>query len=265
MMLEDDFTDVLRKAMTGHGFGVAALAQRAGLAEEQVESLLGGRFSESELRRLAAVLGIDGVALAGLPAYVPRALDTVGVRRLDLPFGAGRVNAWWIESGETALVFDTGHEAEDLDRALDAAGLRRPGRVFITHGHRDHVGGIGPLLASGIPVHGAALDGGVPMVPGDTLACGPLVVTACDLSGHAAPALGFRVDGLGERPVLVVGDALFAGSMGGCRSVEAFQHALVRLHEVLADLPDATLILPGHGPATTLGEERRANPFLATE
>jgi glyoxylase-like metal-dependent hydrolase (beta-lactamase superfamily II) len=62
--------------------------------------------------------------------------------------------------------------------------------------------------------------------------------------------------------VLVTGDALFAGSIGGCATPAIYQHALRQLREILAPLPDPTVLLPGHGPATTLGEERSANPFL---
>lgn len=262
MELEDDFTDVVRKAMTGHGLGVADVAQRSGLAEAEVEALLGGGFAEGTLRRVAEVLGLDAAALAGLPGYRPAPLHVEGVRRLCLPFGLGGVNAWWVATGETALLFDTGCDAADVASALESGQLAQPGRVFITHGHRDHIGGIAGMVARGIPVHGAAIEGAVSMQPGDSFRCGPLQVTACDLSGHCSPALGYHVVGL-QQPLLVAGDAVFAGSIGGCRSVEAYRHALVRLHDVLASLTDGTVILPGHGPATTWGEERRANPFLA--
>lgn len=262
MMLEDDFTDVVRKAMTGQGLGPAAVAERCGLDEGVLEALLAGKFAEGDLRRIAPVLGLDAAALASLPGYRPAPLHVEGVRRLCLPFGSGGVNAWWVAAGESALLFDAGCDAADVASAFVSNPLPQPWRVFITHGHRDHVGGVGWLAGQGIPVHGAAIDGAIPIQPGDSFRCGPLRVTACDLSGHCSPALGYHVAGL-EQPLLVAGDAIFAGSIGGCRSVEAYRHALARLNDVLSTLPDATVILPGHGPATTLGEERCANPFLA--
>ncbi|MCX6867772.1 MAG: hypothetical protein NTV46_16450, partial [Verrucomicrobia bacterium] len=123
------------------------------------------------------------------------------------------------------------------------------------------IGALAHFLKGGLPVHAAGISGTLPMNPGDTICCGALTIRACDLSGHAVPALGFHVDGLAQ-PVLVTGDALFAGSMGGCGSPAIYQHALGRLREVLGPLTDSTVLLPGHGPATTLGEERAANPFL---
>ncbi|RYD56127.1 MAG: hypothetical protein EOP83_21445, partial [Verrucomicrobiaceae bacterium] len=99
------------------------------------------------------------------------------------------------------------------------------------------------------------------MKPGESFRRGPLIVRTVDLSGHYTPSLGYLVDGLSV-PVLVTGDALFAGSMGGCDTPSLYQHALARLKDVLTSLPDSTVLLPGHGPATTLGEERSGNPFL---
>jgi glyoxylase-like metal-dependent hydrolase (beta-lactamase superfamily II) len=105
------------------------------------------------------------------------------------------------------------------------------------------------------------IAGTIAMQPGDCVCCGSLVVRACELSGHYTPALGFHIEGL-SRPVLVTGDALFAGSIGGCGTPEIYQLALRTLRATLAALPDETVLLPGHGSATTLGEERVSNPFL---
>ncbi len=252
-MLEDDFTYVLRKALTGNGMSPAEAGRRAGIPANEVLALLGGTFSAGTARALAPVLGLNVEAFARHDGYEPRALGIGGVERLDLPFGGERVNAWRVG----AVLFDAGFRATDLMNALG----RMPERVFITHAHPDHVAAVGDFLKAGVPVHSADLEGSIRMKPGDAVVCGPLTVRACDLSGHAAPSLGYHVEGL-ERPVLVTGDALFAGSMGGCGSPANYRHALGRLREVLGPLPDETVLLPGHGPATSLGEERSGNPFL---
>ncbi|MEI8039230.1 MAG: MBL fold metallo-hydrolase [Verrucomicrobiota bacterium] len=259
--LEDDFSYVLRKALIGQGLAPSDAAARAGLPEADVLALLRGAFSAATARRLAPVLGLDADAFAGHAAYHPAPCMVPGITRLDLPFGKEQVNAWLVRVGDVIILFDAGYEPTDLIDAIAAICGRLPDLACITHGHHDHVGALPNLLQAGLPVHAAGIAGTLPMHPGDTLRRGALSVRACDLSGHATPALGFHLGGLGQ-PALVVGDALFAGSMGGCKSPALYQHARRRLREVLGPLPDETVLLPGHGPATTLGEERAANPFL---
>jgi glyoxylase-like metal-dependent hydrolase (beta-lactamase superfamily II) len=260
-MLEDDFTYVLRKALMGHALAPAEAARRAGLPETDVLAFLRGKFSAGTARGIAPVLGLNPSAFAGHAIYQPRPLAVSGIERLDLPFGGEQVNAWLVGGDDAIVLFDAGYETADLMRALETGCGRLPDRVFVTHSHHDHVGALPRLLEAGLPVHAAGISGTISMKPGETVFCGPLGIRACDLSGHATPALGFLIEGL-SKPVLVTGDALFAGSMGGCGSPEIYRHALDRLREVLGPLPDDTVLLPGHGPATTLGEERVSNPFL---
>ncbi len=258
-MLEDDFTYVLRKALKGHGLAPAEAAKRCGLPESEVLAFSRGRFSAATAHQLAKVLGLDPVAFANHPAYHPRPIEQRGIHRLDLPFGDEQVNAWLISHGDTAILFDTGSQAGSCADALASLSAPPVRTIFITHAHADHTGGLGDFE---VPARGLDIDGTSPFAPGQVISCGPLVVRACDLSGHASPALGYHVANL-DFPILVTGDALFAGSMGGCQSPERYRHALERLHAVLDSLPDDTLLLPGHGPGTTLGEERHSNPFIS--
>jgi glyoxylase-like metal-dependent hydrolase (beta-lactamase superfamily II) len=260
-MLEDDFTYVLRKALIGHSLAPAKAAALAGLPANDVLAFLRGTFSAATARKLAPVLGLNAEAFARHAAYLPASLDLPGIARLDLPFGDERVNAWLVSDGAACMLFDAGYQPRNLLEAIAAHRTRLPDRAFITHAHHDHTGTLEHLLTAAIPVHAANIPGTIAMQPGDMVCCGPLAIRACDLSGHATPALGFHIDGLAH-PVLVTGDALFAGSMGGCASPAIYQHALHRLRATLSPLPDSTVLLPGHGPATTLGEERAANPFL---
>jgi len=261
MMLEDDFTYVLRKALTGHNLTPAAAAQLAGIAEAAVLSFLRGSFDETTARRLAPVLGLDAGAFASHADYIPQSPGLTEITRLDLPFGSEQVNAWLVKAGEENILIDAGHDGAGLIWTLTGRLGHPPDRVFITHAHRDHVGALGHLLDAGVPVHAADIPGTLAMHPGDRFRAGSLVLEACDLRGHASPALGYHIHGLAI-PVLATGDALFAGSIGGCASPQTYQLALARLRQTLAPLPDETALLPGHGPATTLGQERRRNPFL---
>ena len=256
-MLEDDFTYVLRKALKGHDFAPAEAAARADLPEKDVLAFSRGQFSADIARRLAPVLDLKAEAFANHDHYHPAPLAVPEIRRLNLPFGEERVNAWLVTAGDTVLLFDTGY---DEDSCIGSLGSVRPHEIFITHGHRDHIGGNASF--PGIPILGP--ESGYTtrlMKPGESFSRGPLTVRTVDLSGHYTPSLGYFIDGL-SAPVLVTGDALFAGSMGGCPTSERYWFALDLLDELLGQLPDSTVLLPGHGPATTLGEEREGNPFL---
>ncbi len=260
-MLEDDFSYVTRKALRGYGLSASEAGKRTGLSENEILAFIKGDFSASVARQLATLLRLNPQALLDLASYQPKPLHHSQIHRLDLPSGPDRVNAWLIWTPDIAVLFDTGKQPDSCAVALAAVGVRQLNRIFITHGHHDHIGGNASFLAKNIIIHAPAIEHCRPIFPGDAIQCGPLTLRACDLSGHATPSLGYHVEGLGV-PILVTGDALFAGSIGGCPTPALYQHALSCLHNALGPLPDSTILLPGHGPATTLGEERVGNPFL---
>lgn len=262
-MLEDDFTWVLRKALKGLALDQGEAAARAGLSPDDLRAFGDGKFSAATARALAPILGLDADAYSRHADYQPAPLAEPAIDHLELPFSDGGVNAWLVRAGGAAILFDAGQGPDDCTNALDALGVPIPDALFITHAHPDHTGGIEPLARRGIRLYGPGISGARPVSAGDSSVIGGVEVRACDLSGHAMPMLGYHITGL-ARPVLVVGDAMFAGSVGGCPNPAAYRHALARLKEELAHLPDEAILLPGHGPATTLGEERRANPFVAT-
>lgn len=264
-MLEDDFTYVIRKALKGLALAPGEAALRAGLAEQDVMSLIRGRFSAEAARKLAPVLGLNADALASHPGYEPKPLHLHTIRRIDIPFEDGQVNAWLVREEDVTLLFDTGYSPESCARSLDAVQAFTLDAAFITHHHRDHTGGLEEIRRRCPAVYAPAADpmaGVKPLHPGESVRVGTLTVVAFDLAGHCDGALGYRIEGL-ARPVTVVGDALFAGSIGGCADPETYRTALENLRKGVFTQPDRTLLLPGHGPATTVGEERKSNPFLA--
>jgi len=253
-MLEDDFTWVIRKALKGLALAPSEAAALAKLPEGDVLAFTRGRFDADIATRLAPALGLNPSALASHHDYSPAPLELEGVTRIDLPFEAERVNAWLIRHSDKTLLIDTGYDGSDLTKISG-----KPDLVLITHSHHDHIGGLHALAKHGIPIRTPHAEG--LLQAGEEIRLGGLIIHTCDLSGHATPSLGFLIEGL-AKPVLVTGDALFAGSIGGC-DPSRYQHALDRLRSVLAPLPGETVLLPGHGPATTLAEERLRNPFPA--
>lgn len=263
-MLEDDFTYVIRKTLRGLEMAPAQAEELAGLEGGAVMALLAGRWDEAAARALAPVLGLDEAALAAHPQYEPPACDHHAITRLDLPFDKEQVNAWLIDCGAGKLLIDTGCDATSLARAIgdvcDAGAIRQ---IIITHNHRDHVGGLGWFAGRDVAIHGpGAGHAWRELRPGEMLECGDLQIHAHDLSGHAVPAIGLDISGL-DVPVMAMGDALFAGSMGGCAGRDIYQLARKTLGEVLGSADGHTLLLPGHGPPTRLNAEWKANPFLA--
>ena len=264
-MLEDDFTYVIRKAFKGLALAPGEAALRAGLPENEVLSFSRGNFSQEIARRLAPVLGLNPEALANHMIYHPRPIDRAEIQRLDLPFGQEQVNAWLVDFGTSRFLFDTGNDPHSCLDAISALNADLPNLVFITHGHRDHIGGVPSLEALDIPILGPEMTGAKKFSAGelwDLNGDGNFLLQGIDLSGHYVPSVGVLLRETGRPPLLVTGDALFAGSIGGCDTPELYQLALRNLRAALAPLPDETILLPGHGPATTLGEERVSNPFL---
>ena len=105
------------------------------------------------------------------------------------------------------------------------------------------------------PVDGARL-----FEPGHSFACGGLKISSRSTWGHSKGGISYLIEGL-EKPLAVVGDAVFAGSMGG--GSVSYADALRTNREELLSLPAETVLCPGHGPLTTVAEERLHNPFFA--
>jgi hydroxyacylglutathione hydrolase len=251
--LEDDVRYVLRKAMRGRGMDAVTLSARSGIARQEVDAWLAGEGKETALSAMAAILGLHPQTLAELASYQPQVPHLHAVTRLQLPFEEENVNAWLIREEDQTLLFDTGFERDSIANLLAPLGVAEF-QLFLTHDHRDHVGGL-PGLRSMIRKHHV-------MEYGQTLRCGALEIRCIDLSGHCIPTYGYLIGGL-SRSIFVVGDALFAGSIGGCADPFTYDMALRNLHHHVMNLPDDTILLPGHGPATTVGQEKRHNPFLA--
>jgi hydroxyacylglutathione hydrolase len=256
-MLEDEYADVIRKACVGCGISQQQLSQRLGVSETDWQSFLAGDFDVQLAKRIAETLKLKPEAFAKLPIYQPKPLAVSAITQLELPFGHWSVNCWWVEQGSTRLLFDAGMGPDDVVEAMPA----KPHDLFITHGHHDHVGGVEALIGKGVSVHGAEFSGSRQVELCGEMDFGDLKLKVCDLSGHYVPAVGYHIEGL-EVPVLVVGDALFAGSIGKTPNPERYRLALHTLREALVDLPEDAVLLPGHGPATTVGEERENNPFI---
>ena len=267
--IEDNFTDIIGKAQRGLGFSDQELAERAKVSYCQLKALREGTVDDAVLRPVAGVLSLGGVALLALaqarylPADVP---EIEGLAHCNTVFRDMTVNSFvvWDPDSREAAFFDTG---TDGDRMLDVAAKHNlnVGQILLTHTHGDHIFDFDRLKektkARAYVGEKEPLEGAESFAPGQAFAIGKLAVETRLTSGHSAGGVTYFIRGL-ARPVAIVGDSIFAGSMGG--GMVSYADALRNNREQILTLPDETIICPGHGPLTTVGEQKAANPFFAS-
>ena len=183
-----------------------------------------------------------------------------------------------------AAIIDPGGDAEQILDAVSKMGVEVE-KILLTHGHLDHAGGVAAVVAAlKVPVEGPhigdkpllegisrqaqmyGVDGMTDawsdryLVEGDTVTVGDLTFDVLFVPGHSPGSVVYVSR---NAPVAFVGDTIFQGSIGrtdfpGC------DHKLFisGIKSKLLTLPPETVCLPGHGPATTIGEEKATNPFL---
>lgn len=267
--LEDSYLDIIGKAQRGQKLSNSALAQKAGLREADVENVHDGATTDPQvLEKIANSLGLGAKALQDAAAgdWKPEPLDLPGLRIFTTQFDDMAVNSFliWDEDSKQAVALDTGSDVQEM---LDFAKEHslKIGTILITHTHGDHVYDLDRLKEkTGAPAYVGdkepALAGAEPFAAGRAFQVGKLTVETRLTWGHAQGGITYVVRGLG-RPVAVVGDAIFAGSMGG--GMVSYPDALRTNREEILTLPDNTILCPGHGPLTTVGEQKTHNPFFA--
>jgi hydroxyacylglutathione hydrolase len=208
----------------------------------------------------------------------------------SFPAGTFQTNCYLVaaSAGAEALVIDPGQDAMPGVEELCATHRLRPVAVLLTHGHLDHLWSVAPLAgAHGIPawIHpgdrhlltdplagvGPELRAMLPglelaepddvreLTDGQVLDLAGVRLVVDHTPGHTRGHVTFR-----DEQVLFAGDLVFAGSIGRTDLPGgSMPEMLTSLAERFLTLPDELRVLPGHGPATTVGRERASNPFLA--
>jgi hydroxyacylglutathione hydrolase len=273
MNLEDHLGDIIHKARLMSRVSAEAVAAAAGLTHAELAELEASGTSPNRpnFSALAQQLGLDAGKLAGIAAgWTPREPDPGLWRELRViattASGMG-VNCYlvWDEVSREAAMFDTGWEAAPA-LALIAENQLQLRHIFITHGHEDHVIALGAYREAfpKVRLHSNARNAPVDQRnrPNDFIHLGSLRITHRDTPGHSEDGATYIVGNWPDDAshVAMVGDALFAGSMG--RGNQSWDLARQMVREHILSLPSETLICPGHGPLTTVAEEKAHNPFF---
>ncbi|MAH08108.1 MAG: MBL fold metallo-hydrolase [Euryarchaeota archaeon] len=265
--LEDFHEDILGKAMRGLGIGKNEMASRLNVEKSDIEKILAGGVNDWLISAIAKELDLDAEKLlrSARKEWCSALLAINGLKQFNLPFGEMLVNALvvWDEISKKAWLFDTGPMAEPILDFLNQESLTVDS-IFLTHTHRDHIACLDELIKGtnnpSVYVHELeAFDGCESITEGFSYSCGTLSLNALHTHGHALGGMTYAIDGL-ERPIAIVGDAIFAGSMGG--GMISYEDALRTNRGKIMTLPDDTILCPGHGPLTTVGEEKKNNPFF---
>src|SRR5438874_12101880 len=202
-----------------------------------------------------------------------------------LPVGPLQCNCSIIgdETTHEGIVIDPGDDIATIVGLIRKHNLQIK-QIVITHAHIDHVGGAMKLrAATGAPIllnHndytllkmldlqaawvGMSAPGTVEIEhsigESDTIKAGPLLANVIHTPGHTEGSICLHFPAENK---LIAGDTLFAGSIGRTDLPGgSFDKIIHSLHEMLLALPDETMVVPGHGPITTIGDERESNPFL---
>jgi glyoxylase-like metal-dependent hydrolase (beta-lactamase superfamily II) len=202
-------------------------------------------------------------------------------------FEANTYLVW--QSGRTdCLIIDPSFDPEGIISLIRRKGLK-PCAILITHGHVDHIAGNArikeewpeiPLIvgigdsdkltdarrnlsaAFGYPVVSPAADQTI--VDGDQLELAGVKLLARQIPGHSFGHMVFICKD-NAPPVVFVGDVIFAGSIGRTDFPDGnYRQLLQGIRRVLFALPEETILLPGHGPPTTVGDEKVSNPYVAS-
>lgn len=273
MILEDHLGDIIHKARLMTGVAPDLAAQRAQISQTALAGLehSGQLPAKINLAALAQLIGLAPEKLQGIAnGWLPAPVDLTRWRSLLQFVSSGddlTVNCYllWDSTTREAALFDTGIDAQPVLACLTKNHLQLR-HIFLTHSHWDHVAEL-PKIRSAWPsarIHNSSPQ--APVVqrnqPGEIIRLGALNITHRATPGHAEDGVTYVVNGWpgNDLAVAIIGDTILAGSM--CNGNGQWELARTKIREEILTLPEATLLCPGHGPLTTVGQEKLHNPFF---
>jgi len=279
--LEDTFGDILRKAMRGTGIGGAQLSSASGVSAAAIEQWLrdDGAASDEEARALARVLHLDGPKLTDSAAqrWYPPTIERPDIRRHaqeSTVLSNGYV--FFLKDSRRAALVDPAGIPQKLLRILRDGDYDLQ-YILITHKHDDHCDAASDvaraypnaqIVMHKLDVHaiGSLANRALLVRDGETLPFGRngSAIRMLHTPGHTDGSSCFLFQEPG-RGSLFSGDTLFAASVGGAYGdASTYDDILNSIRNKLLTLPGDTVVMPGHGPPTTIALEKEHNPFFTT-
>jgi glyoxylase-like metal-dependent hydrolase (beta-lactamase superfamily II) len=273
VQLEDHLGDIIGKARAMSGVSTSAAATAAGISENELSTLEKSGSSSATINfvALAKALRLNPQKLEAIArGWRPAEKDLSVWREFRVVTTSGdglSVNCYlaWDEVTRDAALFDTGLDAKPVLDCIAENQLQLR-HIFITHSHWDHVEVL-PKIREAWPkarLHSGSKSAPVDQrnKPSEIVHLGGLRVTHRETPGHADDGVTYIVGNWQEDAphVAIVGDTIFAGSMG--RGNPSCDLARQKVREQILSLPPETLLCPGHGPLTTVAEEKEHNPFF---
>jgi hydroxyacylglutathione hydrolase len=273
MNLEDHLGDIIRKGRKAANIPADAAAKAAGLTEAELGALeeSGKVTGKPNLAALATLIGLHPTKLEEIAkGWLPSEKDLskwIEFRMFSTEGEGMVVNNYmvWDEVSREAALFDTGWNSDAAVKIIEEKQLQLR-HIFLTHSHEDHIAGL-PALREKFPK--AHVHSNSKTAPpqsrnraNDFFHLGSLRITNRDTPGHAEDGVTYIIGTWPEDAphVAIVGDAIFAGSIGS--GLISWDVAKQKVREQIFSLPPDTLICSGHGPLTTVGEEKAHNPFF---
>jgi hydroxyacylglutathione hydrolase len=271
--LEDDPADVLRKAQRGKRINSAQLGHRTGIDPDAIAGWVDGDGvpTEDQARELAVVLDLDPGKFADAAArrWYPGAELPPYVRHHPHDPHPSNGYLFFLRDGKTAALVDpAGYPATLLHAVNEGPYTLR--YILITHKHADHCDATADVARAfpraDIVMHRADVKAigdlarrAIPVTDGDELPFGEdAAIRMLHTPGHTDGSACFLF-----RSTVFSGDTLFAGSVGGIfADVSTYEDLIASVNSKLFSLDDHTVVMPGHGPPTTIGEEKAHNPFF---
>ncbi|MEZ5413865.1 MAG: MBL fold metallo-hydrolase [Opitutaceae bacterium] len=269
--IEDNFDDVINKTQRGLQITDEDLAARADISVDDLTAVKGGKALYGVIRRVARHLnlGPDALEVLAKKAWYPEQPNFPrGFAMYNTVFEDMTVNAYliWDPRTKQAAAFDTGADCSAMIDTIKHEGLDLR-YIFITHTHDDHIADLAKLAAAApkAEIWAGELEpvdfpGAQTFKENAHFHIGEIAIKTLFTWGHSPGMTTFFVTGL-SWPLAIVGDSIFSCSMGG--SPTHFADQLRNNKEKIIPLPKDTVIAPGHGPLTTLAQEKTHNPFFA--